>query len=90
MPRHEPVADALTQGRPSDDQALAEPAARQSAAASPNPSRSPKPSMSQLLASCAAATAVSTPPEAPPDSVGGTPSAPDPSAPEGEERRDAA
>ncbi|MEU6082150.1 hypothetical protein [Streptomyces sp. NPDC047108] len=71
MPRHEPDADVLTHGHPGE-----EPAEPGAPAAS-------GPSMSQLLAACAAANAVSTPPE---DPRGGSrmPES------EGEVRRDAA
>ncbi|MFG2195313.1 hypothetical protein [Streptomyces sp. NPDC048639] len=53
MPRHEPDADALMHGRPGDEPP------------EPGAPLSPGPSMSQLLAACAAANAVSTPPEDP-------------------------
>ncbi|MEU8568074.1 hypothetical protein AB0C51_06865 [Streptomyces pathocidini] len=82
MPSHESTADELSPGPSGAD--------REECAERIGPAL---PSMSQLLAACAAATAVSTPPEAPTVAVGDGPVADGPVAagPAGDgERRDAA
>ncbi|MFI1966788.1 hypothetical protein ACH429_22190 [Streptomyces pathocidini] len=76
MPSHESTADELSPGPSGAD--------REECAERIGPAL---PSMSQLLAACAAATAVSTPPEAP--TVADGPVAAGPAGDDGE-RRDAA